>query len=126
MIAPEQQGSFVGLPSVFGIPSGNPGQDNVASDSFNNPAFENFQQQAMYPQERHSSTTVAKGDPSNFQFPQSTSTSGMGLLNMDDGIWRQMEKGRTGLTPGINLEELFGSDGGCNPSYMDQGFGRTQ
>ena len=123
MMAPEQQTSFSGSTGTFRIPAGLP---SASFDNYNDPTFASSARYGTYAQQQHGSTPVPRGNTSHIQMPESTAEQDMGNLNMDEGLWQQMFKGRTGLTPGVNLDELFGADGGWNPGYMDQGDGRPE
>jgi hypothetical protein len=119
MIAPELQTPFTGPTCAFGTPGSNIGPPDMPFGGFSNTSFGNPPQQSPYDQDRHDPTSAPRRNPPNFQMD-------LGNMNVDGGFWQQMGKERTGLTPGINLDELFGSDGGWNPAYMDQGLGSTQ
>lgn len=124
MMVSEQQSSFAGPTNSFGISANDAGPQSVRFDS--NTPFGKSQQQGMYQHAQNGSILGPNRNPSNFQIPEATSAQEMGDVNGDEEFWQQMNKGRTGLTPGLNLDELFGSDGGWNPGYMDQGLSRTQ
>jgi hypothetical protein len=126
MIAPEQQTSFTGATDTFEIPAGNRGPSNISFDNLNISTFGSPSQHGIYEQQRYGPTPMPRGDPSHVQMPESTPAQDMSNLGMDEGFWPQTDKGRTGLTPGVNFDELFGADGWWNPGYMDQGYGRTQ
>lgn len=126
MMTAGQQTSFGGPTNTFGIPGSTNSPHNVPFNHFSDHPFGDSPSQALYQHDRSGVTTSSRRTLPNFHLPQSNSTQDAGNLNPDDEFWRQMAKGRTVLTPGINLDELFGSDGGWNPVYMDQGFGRTQ
>lgn len=119
MISPEQQNPFTGRAGEFEPVGSNVGPQTISFDGFNNSAFGTAPSQAMYQPERQDPASIPWRNPSNLQLE-------LGSLNMnvDQRFWPQVEKGRTGLAPGINLDELFGNDGGWNPAYIDQGFGR--
>ena len=126
MMTAEQQTSFGRPTNAFGIPGSTNSPPNVPFNHFSDPPFGDSQSQPLYQHDHSGVTTTPTRTLPNFRLPQSTSTQEAGNLNPDEEFWQQMAKGRTVLTPGINLDELFGSDGGWNPVYMDQGFGRTQ
>ncbi len=126
MMTPEQQTSMGGSTPAFAIPGTTPCPQNVDFNHFSNAPFNPSQTQAMYQDDRTGVTTPQSRTMPSYHLPQSTSTQETGNLNLDEEFWQQMAKGRTVLTPGVNLDELFGSDGGWNSVYMDQGFGRTQ
>ena len=125
MITPGQRSPFAGPNGAFGIPAGNIGPNNLSFNNFNGATF-GSPQQTTYQPDRHGPSPLPRRNPPDFHMPPSTSTPNVANLNVGEDFWQQMEKVRTGLTPGVNLDELFGSDGGWHPVYMDQGFGRTQ
>ncbi len=126
MMTPEQQTSLGGSTPAFTIPGSTHSPQNIDFNHFSNARFKASQPQAMYQHDRSGVTTPQTHTLPSYHLPQPTSTQETGNLNLDEEFWQQMAKGRTVLTPGINLDELFGSDGGWNSMYMDQGFGRTQ
>jgi hypothetical protein len=119
MTVPEIQTPFAGPTRPFGTPGSNIGPPNMLFNGFSNPNFGNPPQQSPYDQDRHDPASAPRRDQPNFPMD-------LGNMNVDGGFWQQMGKQRTGLMPGINLDELFGSDDGRNPAYMDQGLGGTQ
>lgn len=125
-MTPEQQTSLEGSTQAFAIAGSTKSPQNANFDHFSNAPFEASQLQAMYQHDRSGVTTSPGCTLPNFQLPQSTNTQETRNPNLDEEFWQQMAKGRTVLAPGINLDELFGNDGGWNSVYMDQGFGRTQ
>lgn len=130
MMAPEQHILFARPTSAFGAPISSTGQANVPFSSFSSAPFatsqQQQQQQAAYSQDRPGPTPMPRRSPLNFHIPLSSGAHGMGNTDVDEGLWQQMGKERTGLTPGVNLDDLFGSDGGWNSVYMDQGLGKIQ
>lgn len=116
MMTAGQQSSFVGPTSnAFGTSINSAHAPEMSFEIFNNPMFRNLPQHGAFQPVQYGSTSSSRPHLSHIQMPQS---------NLDDGIWQEMTKGRTGLTPGVNLDELFGSDGGWNPGYLDQGYGK--
>ncbi len=126
MMTAEQQTLLGGSTPAFTIPGSTYGPQNVDFNHFSNAPLKTLQPQAMYQHDRSGVTTPQRHTLPNFHLPQSRSVQETGDANLDEDFWRQMAEGRTALTPGINLDELFGSDGGWNSVYMDQAFGRTQ
>jgi hypothetical protein len=127
VIAPEQQSSLAGPANGFEGSERKNDPHKFSFEEFNNATFGNPTQQDMYQQHRQNPTSMVRGNhPGNLPIPPSTNVQEMGDFNMDDAFWQQTNKGRTGLTPGVNLDEIFGADGGWNPVFMDQGYGRTQ
>jgi hypothetical protein len=119
MIAPGLQMPFPGPTRAFGTPGSNIGPPDMPFDGFSSTTFGIPPQQSPYDQDRHEPTSAPRRNQPHFQMD-------LGNMNVDEGFWQQMGKERTGLTPGISLDDLFGSDGGWNPAYMDQGLGSTQ
>ena len=126
MMAPEQQSSFTGPTSAFNVLASNPGPNNMPFDIFSEPPFGTAEQQTTYQHDRHEANPVPRDSPSYSKIPQCTMTHEMGALHSEENLWQQMDKGRTGLTPGVNLDDLFGSDGWWNPLYLNEGLARTQ
>jgi hypothetical protein len=126
MMSSEQQCPFVGPTTAFGISSNDIGARDMRFYNPSNTLLENSGQQVTYQQIQNGSILGPSRNPMGFQIPQPTNVQDMRNMNGDEEFWQQLSKGRTGLTPGLNLEELFGSEGGWNSGYMDQGFGRTQ
>jgi hypothetical protein len=124
-ITPEQLASFAGPASVFEVPASDSGAQDMAFGSFQNPVFTNPPQQGMYQTYgQGSGLSSPSSNRPNFPITESAGPPRLNHLNMDEAFWQQIDKGRTGLTSGVNLDELFGSDSGWSPMYMDQGYGR--
>jgi len=129
MISCEPQFPFVEPTTGFGISSTETGAHGMPFYNLGNTLLDNSGQPVMYQQIQNGSVLGPSRNPVGFQFPQPSGAQDMGNVNEDEEFWQHMSKGRTGrtgLTPGLNLDELFGSDGGWNAGYMDQGFSRTQ
>jgi hypothetical protein len=132
MISSEPQFPFVGPTTAFGISSNETEAHGMPFYNLGNSLLDNSGQPVMYQQIQNGSVLGPSPNRVDFQYPQASSVQDMRNVNRDEELWQQWSKGRTGrtgrtgLTPGLNLDELFGSDGGWNAGYMDQGFSRTQ
>jgi hypothetical protein len=128
MMARGQQSDMPGPTTGFDLSASEVGQQADSFSAFSNPAFANPEPQFPYSQGAQASASMPGNNPPTYQVPPSMcGVSDIGNLNIDESFWQQMGKsGRTGLTPGVNLDELFGHDGGWNPMYIDQDYGRIQ
>jgi hypothetical protein len=126
MASEHQPSSFMESTGETRISPSNFGPHNVPLDSMSNGAFQNQAQHIAYRQAGQNATIVQRRTSLDFQIAQQSNAEAFETTNLDGGYWQQLNKGHAGWTPGINLEELFGSDGGWILGYMNPGFGRTQ
>ena len=126
MIVPDQQTSFSAATSTFEVPTSNCGPSNISFDNFSISAFGSLPAPSAYAPQRLGATPMPRGNPTHMTVPQSIAVQEMGNTNTYEGFWQQMDRGRTALTPVVNLDELFGADSEWNPGYMDQEYDRTQ
>ncbi len=120
MIAKSQQTSLSAFTDTLHVPTSNREAFTLPVDNFDISAFGAFPPPGMNAQQRHGAASMPQDHPTHVPTSQPTVAQDTGNTNMYEGFWPQMDGGRTGLTPGVNLDELFGADGGWNPGYMDQ------
>lgn len=126
MIATDQHTSISAITDTFEFPAGNRRRFNIPFENFNISALGSLPQPGTYGPQRHDGISIPREHGTSVQMTSSTAAQDAGNTNTFAGFWQQIDRGRTGLTPGVNLDDLFGADGGWNPGYMDQGYGRTQ
>jgi hypothetical protein len=126
MISSEPQFPFLGTTTAFGISSNETGAHGVPLYNLGNTLLDHSGQPVIYQQIPNGPALRPSPNRVDYQFPPASGVQDMRNVNGDEELWQQVSKGRTGRTPGLNLDELFGSDGGWSAGYMDQGFSRTQ
>ena len=90
-----------------------------------NPAFFGGNLAQTYQQNGRLSAPVG-GNTEAFGMPQQMDSGDLAAagLGFGDGFWKQVEpRGKTGMTPGVNLDDLFGAEG-WGSVWGDQAYGR--
>ena len=101
-----------------GVPSSNISYENLAMPMFGSlpPFLMQQDQQSVGPMENGQYQTSASMDASQGQESSN--------IAADEGYWQQMpgRQAKVGMAPGINLNEIFGSEDWNSAEWMNRGF----